>query len=575
LNTLTSRFGIAMLFLLFSFALAAQKDKKIKPADDKAQEEMALAPDFIEGLKLTALQEIEPAIKKFNECLDKNPNFAPAHYELAELYYEKKDNELCLFHSAKAAEIEPTNKWYLQIYAEANAMNNEFAMAADVYKKLIAAYPENVDYYFDYANMLKASGNLPEAIKALDKLEQKTGLDESLSIEKQRMYIQLNKVDKAAAEIQSLINTYPRESKYYYLLADIYTAAGQKEKAQEVYKRLQAADPENPYALLAIADSQHTPGNDAIWMESLKKAFAHPDLALRNKIQILMSQFNYANGMEEKALDSSLMLAKIMAETHPAEASALSIYADLLYRKGQKTEALAFYNNAAEKDPNNAPVWEQILFLDTELKMNDLLIRDSNRYIELYPNQPLGYYFNGIGKMGNKNYDEAIKVLKKAALIGTDNNALMANIYTQLAEAYHHKKEYALSDQNFDKALELNTGNVLVLNNYAYFLSLRGDRLEDAEKMSQQTLLAESLNPSYLDTYGWILYRMKRYADAEKYLKKALDNGAGESDVVLDHYADVLKALKQNTQAIQYWKRAIEYGGDSNVINEKINSITP
>jgi len=110
------------------------------------------------------------------------------------------------------------------------------------------------------------------------------------------------------------------------------------------------------------------------------------------------------------------------------------------------------------------------------------------------------YYFKGFALGRNENYDDAIKTLKQGTLIGSDNNALMAQMYSQLADAYNAKKEYNKSDESFEEALKIDPENATALNNYSYYLSLRGDRLEVAKDMADKANKLEPDNASFQDT---------------------------------------------------------------------------
>ena len=90
-----------------------------------------------------------------------------------------------------------------------------------------------------------------------------------------------------------------------------------------------------------------------------------------------------------------------------------------------------------------------------------------------------------------------------------DNEMLLLEFYSSLADIYHAKKEYRLSDSLYEKALEINAENVMVLNNYSYYLSLRKVNLEKAKEMSFKCNNIEIDNGTYQDTYAWILYQMK------------------------------------------------------------------
>ena len=78
--------------------------------------------------------------------------------------------------------------------------------------------------------------------------------------------------------------------------------------------------------------------------------------------------------------------------------------------------------------------------------------------------------------------------------------------------------------------------------------------------MSYKTIFAEPLNPVYLDTYAWILYLLEDYENAEKYMKKAIDNMDDDSDRVTyyEHYSEILQANNKVDLAEQYMKMADE-----------------
>jgi len=112
--------------------------------------------------------------------------------------------------------------------------------------------------------------------------------------------------------------------------------------------------------------------------------------------------------------------------------------------------------------------------------------------------------------------------------------------------------------------------NVVVLNNYSYYLSLREKDLEKAERMSKQCVELSPNQPTYQDTYGWVLYKLKRFNEAKEWLQKAVE-GDGKSPVVIEHYGDVLYQLNQKKEALEYWKKAKNTGGDSELLNKKVS----
>ena len=119
--------------------------------------------------------------------------------------------------------------------------------------------------------------------------------------------------------------------------------------------------------------------------------------------------------------------------------------------------------------------------------------------------------------------------------------------------------------------LRLDRENLAVLNNYAYYLSLREEELEKALEMSQVTIDKEPKNPTYLDTYAWILHKLGRSAEARNIFRQALAYGGKESAEILDHYGDVLNALNEPLMAIVYWQQAYDIEPRQDIL-EKIET---
>ena len=195
---------------------------------------------------------------------------------------------------------------------------------------------------------------------------------------------------------------------------------------------------------------------------------------------------------------------------------------------------------------------------------------DGKAAIELFPSQGTLYYLVGIGANQMKNYKEAIDVLETGKDFIIDNNQLLIQLYSTLGEAYHNLKNYKNSDANFDKSLELEPNNILVLNNYSYYLSLRGEKLEQAKTMSKKTIEQEPNSAIYLDTYAWILFMNQEYEEAKKYMEVALNNGGNTQGVLVEHYGDILFRLNDIEGALKHWNMAKEMGDASNKIGEKI-----
>ncbi len=185
--------------------------------------------------------------------------------------------------------------------------------------------------------------------------------------------------------------------------------------------------------------------------------------------------------------------------------------------------------------------------------------------VDLNPNDitalsAYGYNLNEI-----KKPKEAIEYLKKALVIKPDD----VNLLGTLGLIYNAQKMYTECDSVYEKALELDSSNALVNNNYAYSLSVRGKDLNRALNMVNLALKADSNNSSYLDTKGWIFYKMKNYSEAKEYINKAIKSG-GERAEILEHLGDVEFMMGKKETAQELWKKAYNLDSTNNELKLKI-----
>jgi Tfp pilus assembly protein PilF len=261
-------------------------------------------------------------------------------------------------------------------------------------------------------------------------------------------------------------------------------------------------------------------------------------------------------------------LCAIAIKLHPASADIHAIYAAFLYKDNKLKETNSEYNEAIRLDKSNYSIWYELMRVEAELGEYTSLESHSSEAIELFPNQPLPYFFNGLSNITLKNYKKAIESLNDGLEFVYNNNPLLLDFYSSLGDTYNAIKEYEKSDKSYDDALKIDPDNASILNNYAYYLSLRKEKLEKAEKFSRKSNELSPNNRSYLDTYGWILYQQGKYKEAEMWLSRAVK--MGNKSAISEHYGDVLYKLDRKEEALQYWMEAKEAGAGSEFLNKKI-----
>ena len=191
--------------------------------------------------------------------------------------------------------------------------------------------------------------------------------------------------------------------------------------------------------------------------------------------------------------------------------------------------------------------------------------------MELFPNQPIVYLFNGMAHLQNEDYSKAAFSLEQGQGLVVDNPAMQNQFFANLGDAYYRLGKYSSAWMNYERALKVNPQNDYVLNNYAYYLSLRNENLEYAAEMAASVVQRNPTDPTYLDTYAWVLFQLEDYANAQRYLEKALENGGGSNGEILEHLADTYYKLNRAEEAVLFWQQALKAGGGSDKLEEKIN----
>ena len=223
-----------------------------------------------------------------------------------------------------------------------------------------------------------------------------------------------------------------------------------------------------------------------------------------------------------------------------------------------------------EVEPDH--VQARLQLLSYAARRNDLeeIITICSEAIDYNPEVLEFYYYKALGLYQVDRYDEALATYRTAVeqITAESNREMVADIYTAMGDLQHLRGENSEAYLCYDSALVYNPANILVLNNYAYFLSEENRELDKAEQMSKRTIEAEPNNATYLDTYAWILYRLERYDEALQYMERALDADSTASDVLYEHAGDICYKLGDVERALNYWKQALE-------LQRKAESVEP
>lgn len=564
------KFELYITLFILGLGLVGLNTASAQESITVEQIQKRLMKNFIDAEKDRQLGLYSEALTKIGICLtidNENPAF---HYVEGKVLQDLNRIEEAEASFKEAHELDDQNDWYLISWLDILIKQERYKEAIKGYDLLVSRNPENPDHLLKYANTLMYAGKSKKALTAFDQFEKKAGMRPDVSIMKYRYFIGEGKPDKAAEEIERLIDAYPNDSRHFGFLADHYKALGQTDKALIVYQRAFQVDPSNPYIQLSLAEFHDRNQQMDSSFIYLKKAYSNPKLDIDTKIGVLLNLY----AKSETDLDTrakATELCSLLEEVHPDNAKSYSVYGDFLVLDKRNLLAREKYLRAIKLDPSKYPIWNQVLFIDSELGENDSLALHSSEVMELFPSQPVAYLFNGIANNSLGNHQKAAESLRAGSQMVFGNPLLSAQMLASLGDAYHELEKHDSSDSAYRASLAFDPENVYVLNNFSYFLSLRNEELEEAKEMSFKTIQKQPNNASYLDTYGWILFKMGDTEGAVEYLKKALDNGGSSSAEVCDHYGDALAKSGNTDEALKYWNMALEIDPEAEGIQEKIS----
>jgi len=561
---------IAMGVLLFS----CRSPKPAAGKPEKGTEQKSQTPPdpelLIKAKTMESTENFAEAFILYQQYHQAYPNDPVGCYELARIYHLRSEYKKALPLLEQAVKADPGNKWYKILLAETYEIDGKYDQAIKAYQGLILDFPLEVSYYSNLARLYILLQKYQPALNTLDKIEKLLGpIGEIIAI-KVDIYKHLKENDKAIAELEKIISVNPDDSRYMFMLAEFYNNIDDTTNAYKTYQRILKQFPGDEMIYLSLADYYLKSGQKEKAFQSLRTGFSNPLLDIDTKIAILLS-FYASPGTTEDVVDQAYQLLDILTGTHPEDAKSFSILADFLIRDKRYAEARDALQKTIQLDSSRYVIWEQLLRLEADLEDYDAMASESQRAIELFPEQPLLYMFNGLAHYQKKSWEVAATAFRDGSMLVVDNDEMLSQFYMYLGDVYHQLGRAVESDEAYDKSLSLDPDNEYVLNNYAYYLSLRDLRLEDAEKMSKKSLQKDLNNPSFQDTYGWILYKLGRYEEAGKWVGKALEQAEEQDNSeILEHYGDIQFKLGNTEKALEYWNRALVAGGKSENLKKKI-----
>ncbi len=494
--------------------------------------------------------------------------------------------------------------------------------------KIITEPNENVKAiaHFMDGQLFMSQGNYSMAILEFQDALELDPMASTIIVSMAESYWKLGKARKSEELLFNALNLNPDDFEAREMLANQYIFQNKHDKAIEQYRVLAEISDEDPRYLIALAKLVLSQNNINESISLFIKAYEKD----KSRIDILEEAANLS--LRSRQLDKARSLYKQLIDFDKNNAYYLSTYIDLIVMSGDYINGIAALESLIDIEGETAERLSQlgILYYKMEnivkakplfiklINMNhfDVTIMHflSNIYLEEsildsagiianqiifhHPSDPRGYLDAALAELNNENPLAAIKILEPVNkkffnefsiqyLLGSSYQQLeeydkativlrqSLKIYPEsrgarhtLAIASDALNYWNESDSLYEGLIASDTNDVQALNNYSYSLVERNLHLNKALEMAKKAIELEPDNAAYLDTIGWIYYKMDNIDKALLFIRKSveLDNN---NPIVLEHLGDVLIAKNQIQEAIIYYLKALDIDKDNEILQQK------
>ena len=504
-------------------------------------------------------------------CLDADPDEAIIHYELARL--EREAGQWAAAHAAilEANALDGDNPWYHTELADIALELGLYEDADAALEWVLQNKPEDDRSARLLLDLRTAQGNLDGALRVVDVLEREWGPDPEWHFDRHRLFMGAGDFEAGLEALVRLEEDFPNVVEATLQRARILSGLGRDGEAEAAIRS--ALDRTGNGRLhLEWAHILTRRGETGAAREHVRTAFASDEVPLEEKADIAWTYVELAELQADLRPEAEALIA-LLIESHPMEAEPHDVEAALRDIEGDAEGALQALEAGLELDPNSPDRWLDACQLAIDLQRWDAVDGLSERAGLRFPNLPVFPYFRGLAQLEMGDERGAERQLKTARNLIVDRPEFESDVLSTLAQIAHERGEHAASDDWFELALEANPNNILALNNYAYYLALRGAKPERSVELAAKVVALSPGNGNFEDTYAWSLHKAGDHAEALTWIDLAIAHAGGAPGAtVLEHAGDILDALGRREEARARWTAALDAGGDATRLNNKINA---
>lgn len=517
---------------------------------------------FINGSLYEMKGDNAQAILEYQDALSYEKSSA-IYYALSRNYSRLGKNSQAIENAKEAVRLDPNNLDYRGALAAAYISAYETDTAAQEYEEIVNRDSTNLNAWYNLARLYQARKPL-RALELYEQITARFGPEWEVLLQTAELANKLRQFDKAASALGEMTEIDPGNQALLRTLAQTYVRAEKYDRALAVISEIRES---NPSDMDLVAEE----GEIHLLRKEYKEASENFQTILRQdtvsvETKLHVGELYFAQLDKDSTLaPTARSIFEQIREKYPKDWHAYWFLGAIGTVTHDDSLTVRNFRKVTELAGWNADAWVYLssVFLDKNNFAEVSHILESALKVvpdDFRVNFLLGVAYSRLGRN-----EDAIRPLERARqLNGKDVDAI-----SQLAIVYEALKRYDETDSLYEEALRIDPANHLVLNNYAYSLAERGVQLERARDMAAKAVAAKPDNASYLDTIGWIYFRLGEYKEAAGYVKKAIEKGE-VSAVVYEHLGDILYKMNDKKGALEQWNIALQLDENNRALRDKI-----
>ena len=550
----------------FSMLFFAQK---VSSQQDNSSDDRSFVKYLIDATGAKVSGDLYSADSLFKKCLEINPKSGVANFELSGIYLNLNQLQKALEYANIAVAIAPDNEWYVANLALAYKENGDHKKSAETFFNLIEIQPDKISYLFSLTQELLNGSKYKKALKVLNKIEEKIGISEDLSIQKHQIYVFLKDKKNAINELRKFVAFRPENIRGLGLLAEYYQNINKPKESKHLLEKMMFIDSSN--GLVRLSLFQYYYENREIIKAYDELLYVMESIEVENNLKKqMLLQISY----EQKSpynINQICRLAESYLESDFQSSEVLLLLGNLKMHQRKEDTACFYIRESLKINPLPFEAWTQLISSTLSRNKMETTIKDTKNAIESHPNQPFLYLALGIALNQKNKFENAIEYLEKGKKLVFNNSFLESDFAKEIGDSYYGIKKLKIAFDYYEMSLALNSENINLLNNYSYYLALEKVNLDRAKELILKVVDKFPDNSTYNDTYGWVMFQREEYEEAEQILFNAVIKDGGKSGEILEHYGDVLFKLDKKKKAITFWGKAKATGEYSKELIQKIN----